>query len=328
MSVSSLPPAIFLMGPTASGKTDIAIALREHLPIDIISVDSAQVYRQMDIGSAKPDHETLKRHPHRLIDIRDPVEAYSAGDFLKDAKVQMAEITATGRIPLLVGGTMLYFKVLFEGLADLPPANQVIRDELQGRAEKSGWPSLHEELKLIDPTVAARLHPNHSQRIQRALEVYLITGSPLSELLSLSKGTGIEDEYQVTQLALISNNRSLLHERIAQRFHLMMEQGFESEVKALYQRGDLAATSTAMRSAGYRQLWDYCDGLLSIEEAIEKGIIASRQLAKRQITWLRNWPNAREILVDNGESYHSCINICNQSLKILRDPPYCTSRKQ
>tara|TARA_B100000795_G_scaffold109037_1_gene80493 strand:- start:652 stop:1587 length:936 start_codon:yes stop_codon:yes gene_type:complete len=309
------------MGPTASGKTDIAIALREHLPIDIISVDSAQVYRQMDIGSAKPDRETLKQHPHRLIDIRDPVEAYSAGDFLKDAKVQMAEITATGRIPLLVGGTMLYFKVLFEGLADLPPANQVIRDELQGRAEKSGWPSLHEELKLIDPTVAARLHPNHSQRIQRALEVYLITGSPLSELLSLSKGTGIEDEYQVTQLALISNNRSLLHERIAQRFHLMMEQGFESEVKALYQRGDLAATSTAMRSAGYRQLWDYCDGLLSIEEAIEKGIIASRQLAKRQITWLRNWPNAREILVDNGESYHSCINICNQSLKILREPP-------
>ena len=321
MSVSSLPPAIFLMGPTASGKTDIAIALREHLPIDIISVDSAQVYRQMDIGSAKPDRETLKQHPHRLIDIRDPVEAYSAGDFLKDAKVQMAEITATGRIPLLVGGTMLYFKVLFEGLADLPPANQVIRDELQGRAEKSGWPSLHEELKLIDPTVAARLHPNHSQRIQRALEVYLITGSPLSELLSLSKGTGIEDEYQVTQLALISNNRSLLHERITQRFHLMMEQGFESEVKALYQRGDLAATSTAMRSAGYRQLWDYCDGLLSIEEAIEKGIIASRQLAKRQITWLRNWPNAREILVDNGESYHSCINICNQSLKILREPP-------
>ncbi|MFM1605052.1 MAG: tRNA (adenosine(37)-N6)-dimethylallyltransferase MiaA [Porticoccaceae bacterium] len=321
MSVSSLPPAIFLMGPTASGKTDIAIALREHLPIDIISVDSAQVYRQMDIGSAKPDRETLKQHPHRLIDIRDPVEAYSAGDFLKDAKVQMAEITATGRIPLLVGGTMLYFKVLFEGLADLPPANQVIRDELQGRAEKSGWPSLHEELKLIDPTVAARLHPNHSQRIQRALEVYLITGSPLSELLSLSKGTGIEDEYQVTQLALISNNRSLLHERIAQRFHLMMEQGFESEVKALYQRGDLAATSTAMRSAGYRQLWDYCDGLLSIEEAIEKGIIASRQLAKRQITWLRNWPNAREILVDNGESYHSCINICNQSLKILKEPP-------
>ena len=321
MSVSSLPPAIFLMGPTASGKTDIAIALREHLPIDIISVDSAQVYRQMDIGSAKPDRETLKQHPHRLIDIRDPVEAYSAGDFLKDAKVQMAEITATGRIPLLVGGTMLYFKVLFEGLADLPPANQVIRDELQGRAEKSGWPSLHEELKLIDPMVAARLHPNHSQRIQRALEVYLITGSPLSELLSLSKGTGIEDEYQVTQLALISNNRSLLHERIAQRFHLMMKQGFESEVKALYQRGDLAATSTAMRSAGYRQLWDYCDGLLSIEEAIEKGIIASRQLAKRQITWLRNWPNAREILVDNGESYHSCINICNQSLKILREPP-------
>tara|TARA_B110000503_G_scaffold76632_1_gene118180 strand:+ start:1041 stop:1979 length:939 start_codon:yes stop_codon:yes gene_type:complete len=309
------------MGPTASGKTDIAMGLREHLPVDIISVDSAQVYRQMNIGSAKPDPETLKQHPHRLIDIRDPVEAYSAGDFLKDAKTQMDEITAAGRIPLLVGGTMLYFKVLLEGLAELPPGNQVIRDELQGRAEKSGWPSLHEELKRIDPKVAARLHPNHSQRIQRALEVYLITGSPLSELQSLSKGKGIQDEYQLTQLALISNNRSLLHERIAKRFHLMMERGFESEVKALYQRGDLAATSTAMRSAGYRQLWDYCDGLLSIEEAVERGIIASRQLAKRQITWLRNWPNAREILVDNGESYHNCINICNQSLKMLREPP-------
>ncbi|MDA0795029.1 MAG: tRNA (adenosine(37)-N6)-dimethylallyltransferase MiaA [Proteobacteria bacterium] len=321
MSVSSLPPAIFLMGPTASGKTDIAMGLREHLPVDIISVDSAQVYRQMNIGSAKPDPETLKQHPHRLIDIRDPVEAYSAGDFLKDAKTQMDEITAAGRIPLLVGGTMLYFKVLLEGLAELPPGNQVIRDELQGRAEKSGWPSLHEELKRIDPKVAARLHPNHSQRIQRALEVYLITGSPLSELQSLSKGKGIQDEYQLTQLALVSNNRSLLHERIAKRFHLMMERGFESEVKALYQRGDLAATSTAMRSAGYRQLWDYCDGLLSIEEAVERGIIASRQLAKRQITWLRNWPNAREILVDNGESYHNCINICNQSLKMLREPP-------
>jgi tRNA dimethylallyltransferase len=321
MSVSSLPPAIFLMGPTASGKTDIAMGLREHLPVDIISVDSAQVYRQMNIGSAKPDPETLKQHPHRLIDIRDPVEAYSAGDFLKDAKTQMDEITAAGRIPLLVGGTMLYFKVLLEGLAELPPGNQVIRDELQGRAEKSGWPSLHEELKRIDPKVAARLHPNHSQRIQRALEVYLITGSPLSELQSLSKGKGIQDEYQLTQLALVSNNRSLLHERIAKRFHLMMERGFESEVKALYQRGDLAATSTAMRSAGYRQLWDYCDGLLSIEEAVEQGIIASRQLAKRQMTWLRNWPNAREILVDNGESYHHCINICNQSLKMLREPP-------
>jgi len=321
MSVSSLPPAIFLMGPTASGKTDIAMGLREHLPVDIISVDSAQVYRQMNIGSAKPDPETLKQHPHRLIDIRDPVEAYSAGDFVKDAKTQMDEITAAGRIPLLVGGTMLYFKVLLEGLAELPPGNQVIRDELQGRAEKSGWPSLHEELKCIDPKVAARLHPNHSQRIQRALEVYLITGSPLSELQSSSKGKGIQGEYQLTQLALVSNNRSLLHERIAKRFHLMMEQGFESEVKALYQRGDLTATSTAMRSAGYRQLWDYCDGLLTIEEAVEQGIIASRQLAKRQITWLRNWPNAREILVDNGESYHKCINICNQSLKMLREPP-------
>jgi tRNA dimethylallyltransferase len=307
------------MGPTASGKTDIAISLREHLPVDIISVDSAQVYRQMDIGSAKPGRDTLKKHPHQLIDIRDPIDAYSAGDFLKDAREKMTEISAAGRIPLLVGGTMLYFKVLLEGLAELPQANQAIRDELQERANKSGWPSLYEELKRVDPNTAGRLHPNHSQRIQRALEVYLITGSPLSELQSLSKGQGIEDEYQVIQLALVCNNRSLLHERIAQRFHLMMELGLESEVKALYRRGDLTAASTAMRSAGYRQLWDYCDGQLTLDEAIEKGIIATRQLAKRQITWLRNWPSAHEIQVDNGEQYHSCINISNQSLKILRE---------
>ena len=321
MSVSTLPPAIFVMGPTASGKTDIAISLRGHLPVDIISVDSAQVYRQMDIGSAKPGRDTLKKHPHQLIDIRDPIDAYSAGDFLKDAREKMTEISAAGRIPLLVGGTMLYFKVLLEGLAELPQANQAIRDELQERANKSGWPSLYEELKRVDPNTAGRLHPNHSQRIQRALEVYLITGSPLSELQSLSKGQGIEDEYQVIQLALVCNNRSLLHERIAQRFHLMMELGLESEVKALYRRGDLTAASTAMRSAGYRQLWDYCDGQLTLDEAIEKGIIATRQLAKRQITWLRNWPSAHEIQVDNGEQYHSCINISNQSLKILREHP-------
>ena len=319
MSVSTLPPAIFVMGPTASGKTDIAISLRGHLPVDIISVDSAQVYRQMDIGSAKPGRDTLKKHPHQLIDIRDPIDAYSAGDFLKDAREKMTEISAAGRIPLLVGGTMLYFKVLLEGLAELPQANQAIRDELQERANKSGWPSLYEELKRVDPNTAGRLHPNHSQRIQRALEVYLITGSPLSELQSLSKGQGIEDEYQVIQLALVCNNRSLLHERIAQRFHLMMELGLESEVKALYRHGDLTAASTAMRSAGYRQLWDYCDGQLTLDEAIEKGIIATRQLAKRQITWLRNWPSAHEIQVDNGEQYHSCINISNQSLKILRE---------
>lgn len=319
MSVSTLPPAIFVMGPTASGKTDIAISLRGHLPVDIISVDSAQVYRQMDIGSAKPGRDTLKKHPHQLIDIRDPIDAYSAGDFLKDAREKMTEISAAGRIPLLVGGTMLYFKVLLEGLAELPQANQAIRDELQERANKSGWPSLYEELKRVDPNTAGRLHPNHSQRIQRALEVYLITGSPLSELQSLSKGQGIEDEYQVIQLALVCNNRSLLHERIAQRFHLMMELGLESEVKALYRRGDLTAASTAMRSAGYRQLWDYCDGQLTLDEAIEKGIIATRQLAKRQITWLRNWPSAHEIQVDNGEQYHSCIDISNQSLKILRE---------
>lgn len=295
-------PVIFLMGPTASGKTDLAVSLRDHMPVELINVDSAQIYQQMDIGTAKPDAETLTKAPHRLLGFCDPADAYSAADFAIDAKKEIADIHSMGRIPLLVGGSMLYFKVLLEGLSDLPPADADIRQTIQEQADKEGWTSLHQQLQLVDPITAARLHPNHSQRIQRALEVYKITGTPLSELQNQSEG-GIEDQYDVRQYALVMQNRALLHQRIEQRFMEMMDAGFADEVEALYKRGDLHADLPSIRAAGYRQLWDYFDGHYGLDEAVEKAIIATRQLAKRQQTWLRNWPNSREILVDDQQGY-------------------------
>ena len=312
-----LPPAIFIMGPTASGKTDLAIALRKHLPVDLISVDSAQVYRQLDIGSAKPDATTLTEHPHRLIDIRDPAEAYSVAEFLKDATEQMAEITAAGRIPLLVGGSMLYFKILLEGLSDLPEANQGVRDQIQQRADEFGWPSLYEELKQIDPQTAAKIHPNHSQRIQRALEVYQLTGMSMSHLQAATSNNGVLDYYSVVQFSLTFDDRALLHRRIEQRFEQMMSSGLLAEVVGLYEREDLNTDLPSMRAAGYQQIWQHLDGQCTLEEAVERSIVASRQLAKRQITWLRNWPNAHEIQVDDGQTYISLENSCKQCLKIL-----------
>ena len=295
-------PVIFLMGPTASGKTDLAVSLRDHMPVELINVDSAQIYQQMDIGTAKPDAETLTKAPHRLLGFCDPADAYSAADFAIDAKKEIADIHSMGRIPLLVGGSMLYFKVLLEGLSDLPPADADIRQTIQEQADKDGWTSLHQQLQLVDPITAARLHPNHSQRIQRAIEVYKITGTPLSELQNQSEG-GIEDQYDVRQYALVMQNRALLHQRIEQRFMEMMDAGFADEVEALYKRGDLHADLPSIRAAGYRQLWDYFDGHYGLDEAVEKAIIATRQLAKRQQTWLRNWPNSREILVDDQQGY-------------------------
>ena len=312
-----LPPAIFIMGPTASGKTDLAIALRKHLPVDLISVDSAQVYRQLDIGSAKPDATTLTEHPHRLIDIRDPAEAYSVAEFLKDATEQMAEITAAGRIPLLVGGSMLYFKILLEGLSDLPEANQGVRDQIQQRADEFGWPSLYDELKQIDPQTAAKIHPNHSQRIQRALEVYQLTGMSMSHLQAAASNNGVLDYYSVVQFSLTFDDRALLHRRIEQRFEQMMSSGLLAEVVGLYEREDLNTDLPSMRAAGYQQIWQHLDGQCTLEEAVERSIVASRQLAKRQITWLRNWPNAHEIQVDDGQTYISLENSCKQCLKIL-----------
>ena len=295
-------PVIFLMGPTASGKTDLAISLLEHLPVELINVDSAQIYQQMDIGTAKPDAETLSKAPHRLLGFCDPADAYSAADFANDAKKEIADIHSMGRIPLLVGGSMLYFKVLLEGLSDLPSAHADIRKGIQEQADREGWASVHQQLQLVDPITAGKLHPNHSQRIQRALEVYKITGTPLSELQSQSQG-GIEQDYDVRQYALVMQNRALLHQRIEQRFMAMMEAGFASEVEQLFQRGDLHADLPSIRAAGYRQLWDYFEGHYGLDEAVEKAIIATRQLAKRQQTWLRNWPNCQQIQVDNQQGY-------------------------
>ena len=306
-------PVIFLMGPTASGKTDLAISLREQLPVELINVDSAQIYQQMDIGTAKPDAETLRKAPHRLLGFCDPANAYSAADFANDAKREIADIHSMGRIPLLVGGSMLYFKVLLEGLSDLPPADADIRKGIQEQADRDGWASVHQQLQSVDPMTAEKLHPNHSQRIQRALEVYRITGTPLSELQSQSEG-GIEDDYDVRQYALVVQNRALLHQRIEQRFMAMMEAGFASEVEQLFQRGDLHADLPSMRAAGYRQLWDYYEGHYGLDEAVEKAIIATRQLAKRQQTWLRNWPNSREIQVDNQQGYQDQKDLCKNFL--------------
>ena len=307
-------PVIFIMGPTASGKTDLAIALRDQLPVELINVDSAQIYDQMDIGTAKPDFETLAKAPHRLLGFCDPADSYSAADFAQDAKKEISEIHKLGRIPLLVGGSMLYFKVLLEGMSDLPAADVEIRNSIQQQADTEGWSSLHKELQKIDPKTAERLHPNHSQRIQRALEVYRITGVSLSDLQQQSEG-GIEDIYDVQQYALIPQNRALLHQRIEQRFIAMMEAGFEDEVRKLYQRGDLQADMPSIRAAGYSQLWSYLEGQLSLDEAVERAIIATRQLSKRQQTWLRNWPNCQQISVDDGVQYHSTQVLCDFILK-------------
>lgn len=277
----------FLMGPTASGKTPLAIKLVQTLPCDIISVDSAMVYRGLDIGSAKPDADTLKIAPHRLIDIADPSDAYSAGQFRADALREIKSILARGRIPLLVGGTMMYFRILQQGLADLPPADASIRQQLQERAEQTDWPTLHAELTLIDPLAAARIHPHDSQRIQRALEVYLLTGKTITAWQQ--EATHPLSAYQVKPLAIAPQDRALLHRRIEQRFDQMLAAGFEDEVRALYHRGDLSPDLPAIRSVGYRQMWQYIAGEISFETMRETAIAATRQLAKRQLTWLRPW---------------------------------------
>lgn len=280
------PPAVCLMGPTASGKTDLAVNLVERLPFEIISVDSAMVYRGMDIGTAKPDAETLARAPHRLIDILDPAEAYSASRFREDALREMAEITASGKIPLLVGGTMLYYRALENGLARLPEGNAAVRERIEREAEQRGWQVLHERLAEVDPVAAQRIHPNDPQRLSRALEVYELSGRPMSELWQEEGRPALP--YRLIKAAVAPPDRAELHERIARRFHLMLEQGLVEEVEALYRRGDLTPQLPSIRCVGYRQVWQYLDGELSYGEMSERGIVATRQLAKRQFTWLRS----------------------------------------
>ncbi|ALI06871.1 MULTISPECIES: tRNA (adenosine(37)-N6)-dimethylallyltransferase MiaA [Pseudomonas] len=295
--MSPLPPAIFLMGPTAAGKTDLAIELTKVLPCELISVDSALVYRGMDIGTAKPSKELLAEFPHRLIDILDPAEAYSAADFRRDALQAMAEITARGKIPLLVGGTMLYYKALVDGLADMPAADPEVRAQIEEEAARLGWQALHEQLAVIDPESAARIHPNDPQRLSRALEVYRVSGQSMTALRQRQSAQSTEAAasglqqlpYTVANLAIAPANRQVLHRRIEQRFTLMLEQGFIDEVVALRERSDLHAGLPSIRAVGYRQVWDYLDGKLTSAEMQERGIIATRQLAKRQFTWLRSW---------------------------------------
>jgi tRNA dimethylallyltransferase len=288
----SKPSVIFLMGPTASGKTDLAMALHDHLPVELISVDSALVYRGMDIGSAKPSGAELEKYPHRLIDIRDPSEPYSAADFVADAEREIVNIHAQGKIPLLVGGTMLYFKALLDGLADMPEADAEVRAKIEKDAELHGWAYVHQQLTEVDPQMAAEIHPNHSQRLSRALEVFLVSGktmTQLRELQSLNQSVGFATRFDLKQIAIAPRDRHLLHERIEQRFKKMLEQGFIDEVQGLFNRGDLHVDLPAMRAVGYRQVWEYLDHKMSHKEMIERGIIATRQLAKRQLTWLKGW---------------------------------------
>lgn len=274
------------MGPTASGKTDLAISLAERLSCEIISVDSALVYRDMNIGTAKPDAETLARAPHRLIDIIDPAESYSAARFRDDALREMTEITAAGHIPLLVGGTMLYYRALQQGLSPLPPGDAELRARIEAEAAEKGWQALHDHLAKVDPESAARIHPNDPQRLSRALEVYELSGQPLSVLWREQEKSTFP--YRAVKLAVAPTDRALLHQRIAQRFELMLEQGFIEEVEALYLRGDLHSELPSMRCVGYRQVWQYLAGEWDRETMTERGIIATRQLAKRQFTWLRS----------------------------------------
>ncbi|EEQ15967.1 tRNA delta(2)-isopentenylpyrophosphate transferase [Yersinia frederiksenii ATCC 33641] len=295
------------MGPTASGKTALSIALRQRLPVELVSVDSALIYRGMDIGTAKPSAEELALAPHRLIDIRDPAQSYSAADFRKDALKEMAEITAAGRIPLLVGGTMLYFKALLDGLSPLPSADPQVRERIEQQAAELGWEALHQQLAEIDPVAAARIHPNDPQRLSRALEVFLISGKTLTELTKIS---GETLAYRVHQFAIAPVSRELLHQRIELRFHQMLDAGFETEARALFDRGDLHTDMPAIRCVGYRQMWSYLSGEIDYNEMVYRGICATRQLAKRQMTWLRGWGSVQWLDSDKpGEALDSVIQV-------------------
>jgi tRNA dimethylallyltransferase len=291
--VSALPPALLLMGPTAGGKSALAFALAQKIPAEIISVDSAQVYRDMNVGTAKPSVEEQAAVPHHLIDIIDPTQRYSAAQFVADAAQLMQAIHSRGRIPFLVGGTMLYFKALREGLSDLPQADEGIRAQLDADAAERGWPAMHAELARVDPEMAARLKPNDSQRIQRALEIYRAGGTPMSALLGVKRPNALP--FRLVECALVPADRSVLHARIAARFDSMLKNGLVDELRALKKRYALHANLPSMRCVGYRQAWAHLDGEYDAAELRDRGIYATRQLAKRQLTWLRSMPEVRHL---------------------------------
>ncbi|WP_091983216.1 tRNA (adenosine(37)-N6)-dimethylallyltransferase MiaA [Pseudoalteromonas denitrificans] len=293
------------MGPTAAGKTDLAIQLCQTLNTEVISVDSALVYKDMNIGTAKPSSGELAQAPHHLIDMLDPSEVYSTANFCNDALKKITELHAKGKIPLLVGGTMMYFKSLLEGISPLPEADVGIRKQLEFEANENGWPALHAQLAQVDPTTASRISENDSQRINRALEVYRITGKPMSEMQNVKTGAL---PFKVFQFAIAPDDRSVLHQRIEQRFKIMLDQGFENEVKALYKRDDLNVKLPSIRCVGYRQMWDYLEGEISYDEMVFRGIVATRQLAKRQLTWLRGWENVTWLESGAEENLHRVIS--------------------
>ncbi len=288
MSSTASPKAIFLCGATATGKTGLAIDLVKHFPVDIISVDSAMVYRGMDIGSAKPEAEVLLQAPHALVDIRDPEDSYSAADFSRDAHASMKSSWAAGRIPLLVGGTMLYFNSLEQGLSQMPAADHQLRASIDKRATAEGWPALHAQLQGLDPVAAARIKCNDRQRIQRALEICLISGESMTSLQAKESKTPLSAN--LLKLVLTAPDRAALHQRINSRFTAMLKAGFLDEMKALMSRSGLKQTSTSMRSVGYRQAWEYLSGNLDFPGFEQQVVAATRQLAKRQLTWLRQMP--------------------------------------
>ena len=323
-ATSALPRYLAVVGPTASGKTAAALAIAQAWPVEVISVDSALVYQSMDIGTAKPTAAELAQAPHHLINIRDPLHAYSAAEFAMDARRLMTEITARGKLPLLVGGTMLYLKALQEGLDDMPPADPAIRADLQRQAERDGWPALHAELAQVDPVTAARLNPADSQRISRALEVYRASGQTLSFFHTTKKiatnaystsTTGLKGlNLSHLVVSLEPQDRLWLHQRIAQRFDAMLADGFMDEVKALRARGDLHPDLPSMRCVGYRQAWEALDGLWPMKDLRDKGIFATRQLAKRQITWLRSTPQRQVVACDAPNALQQVLALVDEFL--------------
>lgn len=305
-------PAICLMGPTASGKTALAIELVQRFPFDIINVDSAQIYRGMDIGTGKPDAATLRLAPHRLIDFLDPAESYSAARFRTDAIREMADIREQSRIPLLVGGTMLYFKALRDGLAVLPAADPEVRAQISAMAQQEGWPAVHARLASVDAAAAARIHPNDPQRLQRALEVFMVTGRSMTELY----GRELPAERLTEDLMFVSiqpAQRSVLHSKIERRFRQMLDDDLLEEVRRLHRRDDLHAALPSVRSVGYRQVWQYLDGEISFDALVERGIIATRQLAKRQVTWLRSWDNLHNFDSESPETMAKVLKLIHSA---------------